>query len=182
MAKQTRKRNTAKTETDRTQDDLQIMDADALLVWETKLGQSAGADNNGASLRLFDGQSGECVVEIALTAQQLGRLVSSHGRVRVKADWQPIVRPAIKALVSPYATGICGSCASDKASAPDPLDEPGVEPRQPDKAYLEVVNIQTKKVARRLDMTGKSENHVDRVERGMLINMSDDYSVDRIGC
>jgi len=36
---------------------------------------------------------------------------------------------------------------------------------------LEVVDIETGDVAHTVDVKGKSENHVDRVERGMLMQM-----------
>lgn len=160
---------------------LQIMDAEVLLTWETKLGARAGVDSNGACLQIFDADSGECVIQVDLTAQQLGRLIASHGRVAVKADWQPVVHPAIRALSTGPETAVPVAVPVVEPAV-EPVDEPGVEPRKPGKAYLEVVHCDTKKVVRRIDMTGRSERHVDRVERGVLINMSENYMVDRFGC
>lgn len=205
MTKQKRKKS-VKPAANGPSRNLQIMDAEVLLTWETKLGAIAVdriLDSNGACLQIFDADSGECVIQVDLTAQQLGRLIASHGRVAVKADWQPVVRPAIRA--DPVATMAAAEsewqrkldeAMNEDARHSDTLstgpetavpvavsvDEPGVEPRKPGKAYLEVVHCDTKKVVERLDMTGRSERHVDRVERGLLINMSENYMVDRFGC
>jgi hypothetical protein len=42
------------------------------------------------------------------------------------------------------------------------------------KRELQVVEIATREVVSRVDVTGKSDNSIDRIERGMLINMDTD--------
>jgi hypothetical protein len=43
--------------------------------------------------------------------------------------------------------------------------------------FLEIVNLDTGEVARRVEVTGRSERHVERMLRGMLINLGDRWFV-----
>lgn len=52
------------------------------------------------------------------------------------------------------------------------MTQPNNQPR-----HLEYVHLQTREVAQRVDVTGRSEREVERCLRGMLINISDDYFV-----
>jgi flavin-binding protein dodecin len=47
--------------------------------------------------------------------------------------------------------------------------------------YLAIISYETKEVVKKIDITGRSENSIDRIERGMLINMNkDDYYITEI--
>ena len=51
-----------------------------------------------------------------------------------------------------------------------------------EKRYLNVVEIGTNKIVKSIDVTGKSERAIERIERGMLINMNTDkFYVDDTG-
>lgn len=42
------------------------------------------------------------------------------------------------------------------------------------KTYLQVRNFATGEIATKVDVTGKSERAIERIERGMLMNMNTD--------
>lgn len=46
------------------------------------------------------------------------------------------------------------------------------------KQVLKVRNLKTNEIVREVEVTGKSQNQIERVMSGMLRNMSDDYYVD----
>lgn len=48
------------------------------------------------------------------------------------------------------------------------------------KRYLAVRHMQSREIAHRVDVTGKSERHVERVLRGMLMNIGPCWFVDDI--
>lgn len=48
--------------------------------------------------------------------------------------------------------------------------------------YLQFVHAQTREVARSIDVTGKSEREIEKIERGMLINIGDDWFVNDTAC
>ena len=43
-----------------------------------------------------------------------------------------------------------------------------------DERKLQVINIETFEIVKELDVTGRSDSNVERIERGMLINMNRD--------
>jgi hypothetical protein len=45
------------------------------------------------------------------------------------------------------------------------------------KRYLEIVEIETREIVKRVDVTGKSERNIERVMSGMLTNMSEKFFV-----
>lgn len=46
------------------------------------------------------------------------------------------------------------------------------------KQVLKIRNLKTNEIVREVEVTGKSQNQIERVMSGMLRNMSDDYYVD----
>lgn len=46
--------------------------------------------------------------------------------------------------------------------------------------YLQFRNMKTGETARRIDVTGRSEREIERIMRGMLINIDEDWIVDDI--
>jgi hypothetical protein len=46
--------------------------------------------------------------------------------------------------------------------------------------FIEVVESETGKVVRTIDVTGKGETHIEKTERGMLINMDRDRFFTRV--
>ena len=46
------------------------------------------------------------------------------------------------------------------------------------KRELLVKSIETGNVVKRFDLTGKSEGYVEKLMRGVLINMSDEYTIE----
>ena len=46
--------------------------------------------------------------------------------------------------------------------------------------YLQFRSLKTGEVDRRIDATGKSDRQVERIERGMLVNIHPDWCVDDV--
>lgn len=54
------------------------------------------------------------------------------------------------------------------------------DPKKEKKKFLVVRRIDGREEIHRIEVTGKSENTVEKIEMGMLRNMSDDYFIDEV--
>jgi hypothetical protein len=52
-----------------------------------------------------------------------------------------------------------------------PVEAEGVKPREKGHRYLEIRRLDGTMIAKRMDVTDKSEDQIERIERGALINM-----------
>jgi hypothetical protein len=55
--------------------------------------------------------------------------------------------------------------------APEPKLAEGVKPREKGHRYLEIRRLDGSEIYKRMDVTHRSENEIERIERGALINM-----------
>jgi hypothetical protein len=211
------------------------------LSWCISMGANAGRGRDHAVLSIEDESSNVQVLELQLTAEQLGRLVVSHSEVECAVTWRterlgmrhehkteevPFparrstthrdqageLRAAQKAL-EPFEVDGWEASHEDVLNSHNlirsgrgagqvyrvafhrwvpieeeaPSEKPPLQPVEPGKTYLEVVEFGErdanggKKVVHRIDVTGKSERAIDKIEAGLLTNMNTDrFYVDRV--
>ena len=84
----------------------------------------------------------------------------------------PVTMPSM--MVNPVPS--CEKCGATPKAPHGPVIPMG----KPTRRWLIPTHVRTREQATRVDVTGKTERHIERTTAGMLRNMSDDWFVDDI--